>query len=87
MGFAGVDQPLGIHRKHRRLDGPGHADLDLDALGAGVVFVGRGVPALEGVLPGVSDGERRVLPREALGELDVRKLLAIGSLDTGGQLI
>ena len=31
MGTAGVDQPLGIHREHRRLDGPGHADLDLDA--------------------------------------------------------
>ena len=87
MGLAGVDEPIGINREHRRLDGPGHADLGLDVLGAGVVVVGRGVPALERVLPGVSDGERRVLPREALGELDVRELLPVGRLEPSRNFI
>ena len=83
MGPAGVGQPLGVDREHRRLDGPGHADLDLDALGAGVVVVGSGVFALERVITGVSDGERRVLPRETLGELDVGKILTVDSFKPG----
>ena len=87
MGLAGIGQPLRVDREHGRLDGPGHANLDLDALDAGMVVVGRGVFAFKRVLPGVADGERRVLPREALGELDVRQLLPVGSLETSGQLI
>ena len=87
MGTAGVDQPLGVDREHRRFDGPGHADLDLNALDTGVVVVGRGVPASERVLPGVSDEKRRVLPRESLRESDVREFLSIDRLDSGGHLI
>ena len=78
VGASGVGKPPRVDREHGRLDGPGHANYDLDALGSGMVVVGRGIFAFERVLPGVADGERRVLPREALGELDVRQLLPVG---------
>ena len=83
MGTAGVDQPLGVDREHRRFDGPGHADLDLNALDTGVVVVGRGVFALERVLSGVTDGERRVIPRESLGELHIGKSMPVDGIEPG----
>ena len=52
-----------------------------------MVVVGRGILALERVLPGFADGERRILPRESLGELDVRELLAVDGFDTARGLI
>ena len=83
VGLAGVGQPLRVDREHRRLDRPGHADLDLDAIGPRMVAVGRSVITLEGVLPGVSDGERRILPRESLGELHVGKILTVDGFEPG----